>query len=407
MKQAIDIHNYRRLLQKALDKLREAPISRKNKQLIRGFQEHCSTKGLGLPRQERYVRVLSRMAAQFGKDFDRVTKTDIVKLVKGIQEGAYSPYTRSMYKAMLKTFYKWLKGCELGFPEEVSWINTTVKRSDRKLPANGDLLTEDDVNKLVEAAEHPRDKALISVLYESGARIGEIGSMQVSNVKVDKYGAVIHVQGKTGARPVRVIASTPHLMTWLQCHPMKDNPEAPLWVNIGTTNHNQPMAYRNMKDLLTRLFKKAGIKKKCNPHMFRHSRATYLADHLTEFQMNQYFGWVQGSGMPATYVHMNGSKIDASILELNGVKRSVEDKESSLKPIICPKCDTINAHGAKFCCKCAGILDAETACELEQKDVAEERSRLEADRVMDLLISDPEFVKMFVEKVKGLSTRTL
>ena len=46
--------------------------------------------------------------------------------------------------------------------------------------------------------------------------------------------------------------------------------------------------------------------------------------------MNQYFGWIQGSGMPATYVHMNGSNIDSSILELNGVKQTNSSKESSL-----------------------------------------------------------------------------
>ncbi|MEA3378864.1 MAG: hypothetical protein U9Q69_04460 [Nanoarchaeota archaeon] len=52
--------------------------------------------------------------------------------------------------------------------------------------------------------------------------------------------------------------------------------------------------------MIRKLFKEAGVDKKHNPHTFRHSRASYLANYLTEFQMNQYFGWVQGSDMPST-----------------------------------------------------------------------------------------------------------
>jgi site-specific recombinase XerD len=46
---------------------------------------------------------------------------------------------------------------------------------------------------------------------------------------------------------------------------------------------------------------KAGLKKKAHPHKLRHSRATFLASKLTEAQMNQVFGWRQGSKMPNIY----------------------------------------------------------------------------------------------------------
>jgi len=43
------------------------------------------------------------------------------------------------------------------------------------------------------------------------------------------------LKGKTGVRRVRTINATPYLHDWLNMHPNKDDPEAPLWVNIGTT----------------------------------------------------------------------------------------------------------------------------------------------------------------------------
>ena len=57
-------------------------------------------------------------------------------------------------------------------------------------------------NKLVDAAEHIRDKSFIQTLYESGCRIGELLALQIKHVKIDDFGAVLLVNGKTGQRRV-------------------------------------------------------------------------------------------------------------------------------------------------------------------------------------------------------------
>ncbi|KXA90543.1 hypothetical protein AKJ40_01415 [candidate division MSBL1 archaeon SCGC-AAA259M10] len=51
--------------------------------------------------------------------------------------------------------------------------------------------------------------------------------------------------------------------------------------------------------MLNRVAEKADIDKPVNPHHFRHSRATFLANRLTESQMCEWFGWVQGSDRPS------------------------------------------------------------------------------------------------------------
>ncbi len=71
------------------------------------------------------------------------------------------------------------------------------------------MLTAEKVNKLIESADHIRDKAFISTLHESGCRIEELLCLQLKYVQFDKFGAVLLVNGKTGQRRVRVIASAP------------------------------------------------------------------------------------------------------------------------------------------------------------------------------------------------------
>lgn len=55
---------------------------------------------------------------------------------------------------------------------------------------------------------------------------------------------------------------------------------------IVATSLDIPRTYANrLKQRLRRIAKRAGIKKKVNPHSFRHARATFLANLLTEAQM--------------------------------------------------------------------------------------------------------------------------
>jgi integrase len=77
----------------------------------------------------------------------------------------------------------------------------------KKLPLTDrtEIVTTETVSRLIEAATHPRDKALIAMLYESSCRPHEILNLKICNVTIDHYGAVIFVNGKTGMRRLRLI----------------------------------------------------------------------------------------------------------------------------------------------------------------------------------------------------------
>jgi site-specific recombinase XerD len=120
------------------------------------------------------------------------------------------------------------------------------------------------------------------------------------------------------------------------------------------------------------LAKKAGVKKRVNPHSFRHARATHLAGMLTESQMKQYLGWTQGSKMAAVYVHLSGRDVDNKILEIHGLKKpEEEEKARQMGPKICPACEKANEFEARICCRCGRALDIKTA--IEEENASERR----------------------------------
>jgi site-specific recombinase XerD len=391
------LHNYEKSLETAIRRVKQATtLSKDNRKVILEFDTHNLTIGLSPPRRMKYLNQLEKLANWLQKDFRQATRTDIEVVVQHIEQQPYSEWTKQSYRVTLKKFYQWLRGDD-HYPKEVRWIRTTMRRGRGSLMPE-QLLTEQDIKELIEAAEHPRDKAFVSTLYESGCRIGELASVQLRHITFDEYGAVIIVEGKTGRRRLRLIASTPHLAVWLNNHPQKGDPDAPLWVTIGTRDRHTHMSYQSFSALLRKLAKKAGIRKRVNPHTFRHSRATHLSTHLTEAQMKEYFGWTQGSDMASIYVHLSGRDVDDTLLKLYGVKKgNTETEKSELQPTTCLRCSETNPPTGKFCNKCGMPLNLETSMQLDQK-------RAKWDHLMSILIKDPEIMKLLIQKVteKGL-----
>ena len=376
------IHNFEKTYFRSRENIKESALSDRNKELILKFVDDLALENISLARLIKYCVSMGIFATWLDKDLDHVTRDELKSLVSKLQlREDYSAWTKKSYKIVIRRFYKWLLKTNK-FPEIVDFINITIKRSERKLPSEGELLTEAEVQKLLGACQNLRDKAFVAMLYESGGRVSEIGNLCLKNLAFDKYGTQIVLSGKTGSRKVRLIYSTPFVSNWINNHPLKQDQNAPLWVTLNL-NHTQ-LRYSTFREMLKDIAERSGIKKRVNPHSFRHSRATFMANHLTEFQMNQYFGWIQGSDMPSTYVHMSGKEVDNAILQMNGVRTEETQNNPKLSPRICPRCDTINTVDADHCSKCGGILDVKLMMELEDT----EKERKGMDKWLNLFMQD-------------------
>lgn len=400
MKSRTDIYNYDRQLVRYGENLNNTIKNKRNKELIWKFRDYCLMQGFSKARILRYYKAFKDIDQYMGKDFDKATKEDIERVVGKINaHKSWAVTTKHDTKVIVKRFYKWLYGKDEDYPDEVRWIKTKIKRCDKKLPSDGELLTEDDIIKAIRKCKHVRDKALIYALYESGCRIGELCSLRLKDVKIDKMGTVLSVTGKTGPRKVRVVACTQYITNWMHYHPKNDNRDAPLWVSIGNVNFGSKLPYARIRLLIKSVFQDAGIKKAHNPHLFRHSRATFLANHLTEFQMNHYFGWVQGSNMPSTYVHMSGKQIDDAIMKMNGFMDKVEEKPVH-KAIMCKRCDTINTSDSTYCTKCGCVVSQTEALKLDAKEREQAYyNHINSNLANELKKENPELFRTIVQRI--------
>ncbi len=160
---------------------------------------------------------------------------------------------------------------------------------------------------------------------------------------------MIHVplEGKTGARRIRMIEKVAILTRWLESHPLKGNPEAPAWPIMDWHSKKIMTGELTLKAISSRvsdLGKKAELKRPLSIYLYRHTAATEKAQWMTEAQMKIYFGWEADSTMPAIYIHLAGRDLDDPMLEHYGLK---EPKKSD-KPLRCERCNEINEPRAHF-----------------------------------------------------------
>jgi integrase len=343
-------------------------ICEKNRQLIFNFCEHRRLQGLSNLRILFYLNRFWNIARYTTKPFDGMDRHDMETIVDRVQNSGFSPRTVADHLTVIKTFWKWLEGKDEIYPEKVAWIK--ARYNNRKIRLPEELLTNEDIDALVDAASNVRDKAFISILYDSGCRIGELLTLRIKHVRFDSSGAVVMVDGKTGQRRVRIIHSTPRLLNWIEHHPAKTDPEAFLFVSIGTKNHCKQLCYESISNMLRRTAQKAGVRKGVNPHLFRHSRATFLAKHLTEAQMKEYFGWTQASDMAAVYVHLSGRDVDSALLKLAGkeVTETAKKLEADRRTKTCLICRHDNAPETHRCANCGRPLDLNTALEDDRRE---------------------------------------
>ena len=295
------------------------------------------------------------------KDARTVTATDIEDFFIDRRE-TRSPFTVQGFYIDLKAFYKYL------LPEAVPTLFAFKPiKPKRKLPTD-QLLLPGDVQKLLAACETQRDRALISILWDSGARIDEILSRNIGHVQFDKYGATVVLNGKTGERQCRLTSSAPDLQALINTHPRRDDPSGPIFVTYRRKNsENTRLSVRSVQNRLKVLAERAGVAKPVHPHALRHGRLTQMAKlGFNESELRIIAGWEANSAMPAIYLHMSGQDVERKMLAIEGLVDLDEDEtRDTLSPRPCPRCQKLNPFDARFCSGCSLVLDLRTAQNLK------------------------------------------
>ena len=339
------------------------------------------------------LHLLKRLGIFLGeKTYREATRKDIEDFLSGIRKanGKVNPG----YKARLLDFYRFIYGMfgneqPRKYPDVVSWLYMKRKKRDDRLPR--EIIPDSEIKAMIECSGEIRDRAMLALLRDCSARVGELTSVKLKDINIMQRGsadgqfkhniATIRLKGKTGERINLLYWSVSYLRQWLSVHPLKDDPEAPLFVALKENRYGQRLTPTGVNKTLQKLARKAGVKRHIHAHLFRHTNLTRIAGVLSESELKIHAGWGENSKMASVYVHLTHEDVNNKILKNLGfdIGEEAKKEEDMLKVQICPNhfCGYENTSEARFCLKCGYPLNLKTAVQL--KRVKEEEESLHRD----------------------------
>lgn len=329
--------------------------------LLDFINDRTTTKNI-MPHTEasyaRYLSVALGLIKKPIKDWDYNTFTDFSTVVKA----KYQANTHRKHIGTMKVFVLYL--IEMGIvssirKEQIERVG--LPKPNRMTKKAGDMLSVDEVKKIIGGAKNSRDRALLAIAFESGCRPIELMELEWEDVNFDKYGATLNTAKKTGKpRRIRIINMAGHLKSWKNDYPGEPSGKNPVFVNLDTVKDHHAITRGALKKILAKAVANSGIQgKRIHMYLFRHSRVTnMLAEGIPTSVIGLQMWGSLDSTMMKTYGHLSDVQTDTILLAHAGITES-KKMVSQSKPVACPSCASINTAGLKYCGVCGAVLDPE------------------------------------------------
>jgi integrase/recombinase XerD len=256
---------------------------------IRTYLDHLAVeRGLAANTLSSYRRDLRRYQAYLEElgieNLDAVTEANVTSFLVRLREGdadhpALSSTSAARTVVAVRGFHKFAVSDGLASHDPAASVKppAPAKRLPKALPLS-------DVEAILEAAGSAgttlalRDRALLEVLYGTGARISEAVGLDVDDL--DTVDGTVLLRGKGGKE--RLVPVGSYALEAVDAYLVRGRPElvaagagtGALFLNARGGRLSRQSAWA----VLVRAAERAGVTKDVSPHTLRHSFATHLLD---------------------------------------------------------------------------------------------------------------------------------
>lgn len=128
-----------------------------NRQCYLDWAHDLLAESLSFARVLKYTQVLMTFERFLKKPFQEATKKDLQEAVINLDYFGYNPHYLHDIKITVRKFYKWLKVTVDSYPEEVRWIPSVLRQSQRRMLPES-LLSEEQILQMLDACRSIRDR---------------------------------------------------------------------------------------------------------------------------------------------------------------------------------------------------------------------------------------------------------
>jgi integrase/recombinase XerD len=254
-------------------------------------------RGLSKNTVESYRRDLDKFDAYLidqSLNFSALEESDISSIIGIFSADGLSPASINRFISSLKGFFKY---CALEYAIKNPMIDVNQFKLARKLPK---ALSVEEVSRLIDSASgasNPtalRDRALLEILYGTGARVAELVGIDIHDISKDILDGeeitILKLRGK-GSKE-RLVPLGKFAIEALDSYLVRLRPglqaknsqnERALFLNARGSRLTRQSAWTTV----LKAAEATGLQGRVSPHVFRHSYATHLLDGGADIRVVQ------------------------------------------------------------------------------------------------------------------------
>ena len=236
---------------------------------------------------------------------EELTNRDVELFIETVFiERNYSVSSQRQFISALKIFTV--------FCPQTKINNLSLERpkKSRLLP---NVLSQEEVLRIIQLTKNLKHRAIIVLLYSSGLRIGEVTGLLLKNIDILRK--QIKVEGGKGRKDRFVVLATSYLPL---LHNYLTTFKPALYFIEGPTG--KKYSESSIRKFLFKSVQKAGISKKVTPHTLRHSYATHLLEN--------------GVGLRHIQELLGHAKPETTMIYTHVAKKDLLDIQSPLDTIL-------------------------------------------------------------------------
>src|SRR5271157_4770255 len=261
---------------------------------------------------EHFSRYFRRRPDQLGPEDIRKYQAMLFTQLK------FSPNTVILRLASLRFFY--IHVLKRGW----SIAETPYPKKVRHLPQ---VLSQEEVARLIDAAESPFHRIVLMTLYATGVRRAELAHLKIGDI--DSRRMVIHIQGGKG-RQDRDVMLSPKLLEALRTYWRGLRRKPTEWLFPGGLSHtaDHPITPKTVYHACRQAARRAGLQEKnIHPHTLRHCFATHLLENGADLRTIQLLLGHHDLEETTIYLHLSKRHLSATASPLDSLALSADKQK--------------------------------------------------------------------------------
>jgi site-specific recombinase XerD len=232
-----------------------------------------TVRGLAPRTHQAYIAAVARLAQHYRRSPDQITDDEVQTYLAHLVHDRKLSWSTCSQAA---NAFRFLYHVTLGRPRTEFVV--PLPKQPQKLP---EILSREEVWRLLTAPPHPRHRLILAVVYAAGLRVSEAIALKVSDIDADRMTVRI-AQGK-GAKD-RYVPLAKRLLQDLRAYWKTTPPGVWLFANRQGT---RPIDITVAQKIYMMAKLRAGIQKHGGIHALRHAFATHLLEAGTDLHTVQ------------------------------------------------------------------------------------------------------------------------